>query len=958
MRLRRRVKDVDRLKDEGNTAFRAGNMEEAVAKYGEALERIGESEDEGKGGYIRAMLLSNRATTFLKMGKDEDALTDADASIELNPTTFKVYRTRARANLHLEKYEAAVGDFKSAIEYAENEGSDSDVRALRSELKKAEVDLKRSKTKDYYKILGVSKESTEVEIKKAYRRESLKHHPDKGGDEEKFKLVVEAHSILSDPAKRQRYDMGEDDEDMFEGGVNPMEFADIFTHFQTGGFPGFQFRSNGHGHGGGYGGGWIWRWIRRRVRWRVLVCCVTVLAAVDTSVGINVDVDVWRLLPHCPAVDGQPSLACGWVYLCPTHPVTEMHILQLNAAEHKIESLTVFRAGNAEVVRSFDLSLKSGDYEIEITGSRTTSHRTQNTGFQPQHSEAMRKLLVRKQALEAEKQIREQENDIHLTYYQHRSSDGLLGAELNQFLQTFVAMRKGILQAIHDLDEQIYEVTKLIVDQSEKESTAKQVNGQVKLYLLVEKECDVNLKLTYGMLAYVLSVSSVEHILLVVLAAMWEPIYDLHANISEDGKPSSRVMLHYRARITQSSGEDWKNASLTLSTATQNKQRVEVPKLPIYRLKYKSTTSTGASQGPFGNRQNQVSYATESMRQVSSPARMRPSPLSEAEPLPESVELPEPLVEAAPRAVVVPHFGLSFHLPPLSSSPKLNNFNLSLAQTTSFGQTPSQHTVFLGTSHTTSTEREDDPTFTESEDATVIRSSPLTTSYTVEGAFNVPSDGAAHTVSISNFNLEAVVTRVCIPRMNAEVMLQCKVQNTSDYRFLPGPVSIFLNDSFVTKTTLGEVVPKDHFECALGSDPSMRIRYKLSRVTSSGSRSMFGAKVRTVVCTAETIVGNKNGFAVSDLVVRDVLPIASEDSIKVELKKPEKLADTQGDKLIEVDDTTKVRWSKEADGKGGESEGKYEWLVTVGAGKTVTVKAQWEIKVPEPAWCEEVPENS
>ncbi len=100
--------------------------------------------------------------------------------------------------MKVEKYETAVGDFRTAIEYAESEAGDAEVRALRTELKKAEVDLKRSKTKDYYKILGknfsvssqsslsyvsaflgVSRDCTEIEIKKAYRRESLKHHPDK-----------------------------------------------------------------------------------------------------------------------------------------------------------------------------------------------------------------------------------------------------------------------------------------------------------------------------------------------------------------------------------------------------------------------------------------------------------------------------------------------------------------------------------------------------------------------------------------------------------------------------------------------------------------------------------------------------------------------------------------------------------------------------------------------------------
>ena len=88
------------------------------------------------------------------MQRYDDALADTEASIELNSLSFKVYRTRARIYLHLEKYEAAIQDFKSAIEQAESEGCDGDAKALKTELRKAEVDLKRSKSKDYYKILG------------------------------------------------------------------------------------------------------------------------------------------------------------------------------------------------------------------------------------------------------------------------------------------------------------------------------------------------------------------------------------------------------------------------------------------------------------------------------------------------------------------------------------------------------------------------------------------------------------------------------------------------------------------------------------------------------------------------------------------------------------------------------------------------------------------------------------
>ncbi|EIW56458.1 DnaJ-domain-containing protein [Trametes versicolor FP-101664 SS1] len=268
MRLRKRIKDVERLKEEGNTAFKSGKLQEAADKYGAALERIGADEREGSGGHIRAMLLSNRATTLVKLDRYEDALADTEESLVLNANSFKALRTRARIHLHLEKYDSAIADFKAAIEQAGLEGSDADVRALRGEQRKAEVALKQSKSKDYYKILGVERSCTEVEIKKAYRRESLKHHPDKGGDEEKFKLVSEAHSILSDPTKRQRYDLGEDDDDAGFGGGGMgggVDLSDLFAQFHGAGFGGGHggfggagrgpgFSSFGGGGGGGYGG--------------------------------------------------------------------------------------------------------------------------------------------------------------------------------------------------------------------------------------------------------------------------------------------------------------------------------------------------------------------------------------------------------------------------------------------------------------------------------------------------------------------------------------------------------------------------------------------------------------------------------------------------------------------------------------------------------------------------------
>ena len=60
--------------------------------------------------------------------------------------------------------------------------------------------------RDYYEVLGVGKTASADEIKKAFRRKAVEHHPDRGGDEAQFKEINEAYEVLKDSGKRQRYD--------------------------------------------------------------------------------------------------------------------------------------------------------------------------------------------------------------------------------------------------------------------------------------------------------------------------------------------------------------------------------------------------------------------------------------------------------------------------------------------------------------------------------------------------------------------------------------------------------------------------------------------------------------------------------------------------------------------------------------------------------------------------------
>ncbi|KAF0983662.1 hypothetical protein FDP41_007577 [Naegleria fowleri] len=245
IQFRKQIKKIEALKEEGNTLLRNGKYQEAYNEYTKAIEI------DPKNANLNAVLYCNRAAAATKLGKHDVAIKDATKAIELNDSYLKAYMRRGSSYIELEQYEDAMRDYNKAHEL------DKDNEEIEQKLKEVRKLYKQSKKKDYYKILGIEKSASTDEIRKAYKKLAMQWHPDRYIDEEekknaenKFKDITEAHSILSDPQKRQQYDSGAMDAD-FEGGFHGGDMNDIFRMF----FGGMGGMHMGGGFGGMSGGG-------------------------------------------------------------------------------------------------------------------------------------------------------------------------------------------------------------------------------------------------------------------------------------------------------------------------------------------------------------------------------------------------------------------------------------------------------------------------------------------------------------------------------------------------------------------------------------------------------------------------------------------------------------------------------------------------------------------------------
>ncbi|KAF1843608.1 DnaJ-domain-containing protein [Cucurbitaria berberidis CBS 394.84] len=178
-------------------------------------------------------------------------------ALHLNPNSLHGLLHKAQRQLDADEFEDCVRTLEHAKEHHQHQ-------KLEELHQKAHTLLKRSKTKDYYKVLGVDRDANEREIKKAYRKLSKIYHPDKASAQnitpedaqKKMASVNEAYEVLSDPELKERFDRGDDPNSNEQQG-NPFQGSPFGGGgqqfmFKQGGFPGgsFKFQQGGGGFQG------------------------------------------------------------------------------------------------------------------------------------------------------------------------------------------------------------------------------------------------------------------------------------------------------------------------------------------------------------------------------------------------------------------------------------------------------------------------------------------------------------------------------------------------------------------------------------------------------------------------------------------------------------------------------------------------------------------------------------
>ncbi|XP_064787671.1 dnaJ homolog subfamily C member 3-like isoform X2 [Oncorhynchus masou masou] len=201
----KQVKKLSKQLDSAEEHIDEARYQEAIAKYESVMRR------EPNVPYYTNKANERICFCLVKNKMTAKAIDICSEAHQRDPRNINILRDRAEAFILNQDYEKAVEDYQEAREF------DMENNEIREGLERAQKLLKLSRKRDYYKILGVNRSANKQEIIKAYRKLAQQWHPDnfreqakKMEAEKRFIDIASAKEVLTDPEKRQKFDLGED----------------------------------------------------------------------------------------------------------------------------------------------------------------------------------------------------------------------------------------------------------------------------------------------------------------------------------------------------------------------------------------------------------------------------------------------------------------------------------------------------------------------------------------------------------------------------------------------------------------------------------------------------------------------------------------------------------------------------------------------------------------------------
>jgi uncharacterized protein (TIGR02231 family) len=187
---------------------------------------------------------------------------------------------------------------------------------------------------------------------------------------------------------------------------------------------------------------------------------------------------------------------------------------------------------------------------------------------------------------------------------------------------------------------------------------------------------------------------------------------------------------------------------------------------------------------------------------------------------------------------------------------------------------------------------------------------------------HIPGDNSPHkvTIRIESMNVEFEYTTV--PKVLERTFLQGKVVNRSGFPLAAGPINVFLENDFVNKSSIQDIVPNDTLELAVGIDESIKVSRKLVNRFSE-SKGLLGGK-KKVAYEYEIVLINTKATEESVNVI-DQLPVSRNETVKIQLLEPNA-------KDVQIDNQKRIKW-----------------LVRLKPGETKRLPLKYEVEFPKDA---------